>query len=301
MECMGENFVVGQALWCLGDMQGETVKSDTRTLAGRDLSQGVQSRGLKSSRFESCMDDKKPLRTEAETESAAAVARIFEQCPDTIQVKLESFTKYVRRQHLKRFLALYEVFKLAMPVKGSVVECGVFRGFGLMAWAKLSAMLEPENLTRRIYGFDTFEGFPSVREQDRSAFTDARTGDLCSNSYDELNELIREYDRDRFLGHVPKVELIRGDITRTVPHFAASHPHLVVSLLYLDADMYEPTKVALETFLPRMPKGAVVVFDELDNPIWPGETAAAIDAIGLRNLSLRRLDWDPYIAFAVLE
>src|ERR1022692_1806901 len=112
---------------------------------------------------------------------------------------------------------------------------------------------------------------------------------------------IREYDGDRFLGHIPKVELIRGDIIRTVPHFASAHPHLVVSLLYLDADMYEPTKVALETFLPRMPMGAVLAFDELDNPIWPGEALAAIDAIGLRNLRLRRLEWDPYIAFAVLE
>ena len=247
------------------------------------------------------MDDKKALRTESETESAAAVARIFDRGPDTTQIKLENLTKYVRRQHLKRFLALYEVFKLVLPVKGSVVECGVFRGFGLMAWAKLSAMLEPENLTRRIYGFDTFGGFPSIGGPDRSEFTDAKPGDLRSDSYEELTELIREYDRDRFLGHIPKVELIRGDIARTVPEFAASHPHLVVSLLYLDADLYEPTKIALETFLPRMPKGAILAFDELDNPIWPGETVAALDAVGLRNLRLRRLDWDPYIAFAILE
>jgi hypothetical protein len=177
----------------------------------------------------------------------------------------------------------------------------VFRGFGLMAWAKLSAMLEPENLTRRIYGFDTFDGFPSVAQKDQSSFADMHPGDLRANSYDELIELIREYDRDRFLGHIPKVELIRGDITRTVPEFAASHPHLLVSLLYLDADIYEPTKVALETFLPRMPKGAVLAFDELDNPIWPGETVAAMDAVGLGNLRLRRLEWDPYIAFAILE
>ena len=94
--------------------------------------------------------DVKPLRTESERDSAAAVARIFDRCQDSTEVKLENFTKYVRRQHLKRFLALYEIFKLAMGVKGSIVECGVFRGFGLMAWAKLSAMLEPENLTRRI-------------------------------------------------------------------------------------------------------------------------------------------------------
>lgn len=243
----------------------------------------------------------KALRTTTEIQVVQEIESIFNASRDSVAVRLENFTKYVRRQHLKRFLAIYEVFKLVMPVKGSIVECGVFRGFGLMAWAKLSAMLEPENLTRRIYGFDTFEGFPSVGEQDRSAFADANPGDLSSNSYDELTELIREYDRDRFLGHIPKVELIRGDITRTVPEFAASHPHLLVSLLYLDADVYEPTKVALETFLSRMPKGAVLAFDELDNPIWPGETVAAMDAVGLRNLRLRRLEWDPYIAFAVLE
>jgi len=256
---------------------------------------------LETSPAETAVRKEKPLRTAAERDTGRSIERIFLRCSDPIEVKLENFPKYVRRQHLKRFLALYEIFKLAMPVKGSIIECGVFRGFGLMSWAKLSTMLEPENLTRRIYGFDTFDGFPSVGARDQSVFTDAQPGDLCANSFDELTELIREYDRDRFLGHIPKVELIRGDIARSVPEFVASHPHLLVSLLFLDADMFEPTKVALETFLPRMPKGAVLAFDELDNPIWPGETTAAMDAVGLRNLRLRRLDWDPYIAFAVLE
>jgi hypothetical protein len=245
--------------------------------------------------------ESKPLRTQTERDVASRTAEVFAACTDSVEIKLENFTKYVRRQHLKRFLAMYEVFKLAMPVKGSVVECGVFRGFGLMAWAKLSAMLEPENLTRRIYGFDTFAGFPSLVGRDQSPFADARPGDLRADSHDELIQLIREYDRDRFLGHIPKVELIRGDITNTVPDFVVSHPQLVVSLLYLDADLYEPTKIALETFLPRMPKGAVLAFDELDNPIWPGETLAALDTVGLRNLRLRRLDWDPYISFALVE
>jgi Macrocin-O-methyltransferase (TylF) len=247
------------------------------------------------------MEDNKPLRTQIESKSATSVARIFDQCGDSTQIKLENFTKYVRRQHLKRFLALYEVFKLALPVKGSIVECGVFRGFGLMAWAKLSAMLEPENLTRRIYGFDTFQGFPSIQREDQSSFTEAKPGDLCANSYDELTELIHEYDQDRFLGHIPKVELIRGDIPQTVPEFINTHPHLVVSLLYLDADLYDPTKAALSAFVPRMPRGSVLVFDELDNPIWPGETCAALDALGVKNLRLRRMEWDPYISFAILE
>jgi hypothetical protein len=241
------------------------------------------------------------LRTEAEQQTGANIERIFQRCPDRVETKLENFPKYVRRQQLKRFLAMYEVFKRALPVKGSVVECGVFRGFGLMSWAKLSTILEPENLTRRIYGFDTFEGFPDVSDRDRSGFTDAKEGDLCADSYEELLMLIQEYDRDRFLGHIPKVELVRGDMTRTIPQFIETHPHLMVSLLFLDADLYEPTRAALEAFVPRMPKGAVVAFDELDNPLWPGETLALMDSLGVGRLRLERVEWDPYIGFAVIE
>jgi hypothetical protein len=241
------------------------------------------------------------FRTDAEMRVGEQVARIFERSKDSTETKLENFTRYVRRQHLKRFLAMYEVFRLALPVKGSVVECGVFKGFGVMAWAKLSTILEPENLTRRIYGFDTFSGFPAVGEKDRTPVADVRPGTYDSGIYDELLELIAQYDQDRFLGHIPKVELIKGDLTQTVPKFVADHPHLVVSLLFLDCDLYAPTRAALEAFVPRMPRGAVLAFDELDNPLWPGETLALLESLGLRHLRLRRLEWDPYIAFAVLD
>jgi macrocin-O-methyltransferase TylF-like protien len=243
----------------------------------------------------------KPLRTEIERRVGENIERIFLESSDSIEIKLENFTKYVRRQHLKRFIAMYELFKLILPVKGSVIECGVYQGFGLMAWAKLSAMLEPENLTRRIYGFDTFEGFPSVHEKDASEFGAAQRGELSSGCYDELLQLISEYDADRFLGHIAKVELIKGDIVKTLPEFMMRRQHLVVSLLFLDCDLYEPTRVALEQVLPRMPKGAVVAFDELDNPIWPGETSAVVEALGLARHKLRRFEWDPYIAYTVLE
>ena len=106
------------------------------------------------------------FRTEAEQQVGKNIESIFNNCNDSVEIKLENFPKYVRRNHLKRFLAMYEIFKMVLPVKGSVVECGVFKGFGVMTWAKLSTILEPENLTRRIYGFDTFSGFPSVGKKD---------------------------------------------------------------------------------------------------------------------------------------
>lgn len=242
------------------------------------------------------------FRTAAEQAVGPGIARLFEKSPEPLEKKLEAFPKYMKRQTLTRLLAQYEIFKRILGVKGSVVECGVYRGAGLMTWANLSAVLEPNNLTRRIYGFDSFAGFPGVTPRDRGPLSGALTrGTLAADSHGELLQLIRLYDSNRFLGHVPKVHLIKGDARRTIPQFLRSHRHLVVSLLFMDFDLYEPTCVALKHLVPRMPRGAILAFDELDNPLWPGETLAAMDELGLGRLKLERLDFDPYIAFAVVE
>jgi hypothetical protein len=235
---------------------------------------------------------KKPIlpeggfRTEVERQIGQKIARIFSASPDELETKLENFPKYIRRQKLTRFIALYEIFKKILSVKGSIIECGVYRGFGLMTWANLSAVLEPNNLTRRVY---------------KSGVYAPSEGELQADSYEELLELIKIYDSNRFLGHIPKIHLVKGDVTQTVPKFIEENKHLVVSLLFLDMDLYEPTKIAIEYFLPRMPKGAIIAFDELDNPIWPGETMALLNKIGLNKLKLERLEFDPYIGFAEVD
>lgn len=241
------------------------------------------------------------LRTSNEINEAFAIKACFDRNPEPWEKKLENFPKYVRRQNLTRFLALYEIYKRVLPVKGSIIECGVFRGFGTMTWAKLSAILEPVNLTRRIYGFDSFSGFPSLAQVDRvGVAASVQEGDLFADSEQELMELSAINDSTRFLGHVPKVKLIKGDATHTIPSFVQDNPHLLVSLLFMDFDLYEPTKAALEHLVPRMPKGAILAFDELDNPLWPGETMAMLEKCGAGNLRLQRLEFDPYIGFAVI-
>src|SRR5207248_1985086 len=105
------------------------------------------------------------LRNDAEREAAALYAQLFEQSADATAQKLAHVAKYLRRQDLTRVLTHYEIFKRVLGVKGSIVECGVYRGSGLMTWANLSAVLEPTNLTRLVYGFDSFEGFPAVGEK----------------------------------------------------------------------------------------------------------------------------------------
>jgi len=253
------------------------------------------------------MTDKKPaleggFRTTDEQLVGARLREAFERSPDPFEKRIDNFPKYIRRQALTKSLAQYEIFKRVQHVKGSIVECGVLRGGSLFTWFHLSSILEPVNFTRRIYGFDTFAGFPSVAAQDQAPSSQhVSAGGLQSDCYEELLELVRVHDSNRLLNHIDKVHLVRGDAAKTIPAFVETHPHLVVSLLYLDFDLYEPTCAAIDHFVPRMPKGAIIAFDELDNPLWPGETRAALDKLGLNRLRIERLDFDPYIGFATIE
>jgi hypothetical protein len=229
------------------------------------------------------------------------LAKIFQESPDDLETRLSSIFRYARRLQVSRFLSHYELFKLCLPVKGSIVECGVFRGMSLMTWAHLSSVLEPNNINRRIYGFDTFSGFPAVSTADSPERTGAKPGQFAGHSLDELRALFEAYDMDRFMGEIPKVELIDGDVTQSIGPFLDEHPHLVISLLYLDMDIYEPTVTALRQFLPRMHRGSVLVFDELDRPDFPGETLAAMEVLGLNRIRLQRFAWDPHMAYTILD
>ena len=172
--------------------------------------------------------------------------RYFESSTGTLTEKLENFPKYVQQSTLNRFLARYEIFKHTINVPGAIIECGVLFGGGLMAFAHLSSILDPWAVSRRIIGFDTFSGFTNLSEVDRGAGRSlhAVEGGFGVDSYDDLMSCIKIFDQHRFLGHLPKVELVRGDICETVPRYVSDNPHLVVSLLFLDVDVYEPTKVA---------------------------------------------------------
>ncbi len=232
------------------------------------------------------------------------MSNAFLESSQSVSDKLNNFEKYVRRQDLSRFLARYELFKLNQCIKGSIVECGVFHGGGVMSWAKLSSILEPYALDRRVVGFDSFSGFPEIDENDTNhAESNAelkKNGfDAGGGIYEELQCCVKEYDENRFLNHINKVELVKGDATKTIPEFVNNNPHLIVSLLFLDFDIYEPTKVALTHLLPRMPKGAVLAFDEINNPWWPGETIALLESmnLSLNQIEIKRFSFDPNIAY----
>jgi len=231
-----------------------------------------------------------------------SIDSLFNDSPCATFDKLRNFPKYVRRQDIARFLCRFEIFKRQLRVKGSVVECGVHHGGGLMTWAHFSATLEPYNYHRKIIGFDTFEGFPSVAPQDGRS--EHALAGAFGEPYDigtELSASILEFDGNRFLNQKQKIELVKGDANETIPRYLVDNEHLLISLLYLDFDIYRPTVTALSHLLPRIPKGGIVAFDEVNNPDWPGETLALLESLDLKRQRLECLEYEPNISFIQIE
>jgi len=226
---------------------------------------------------------------------------MFEKSKCSTDKKIANFTKYVKRQNLARFMVQYELFKRQLDVKGSIIECGVHNGGGVMAWAKISSILEPYNYHRKVVGFDTFKGFPSIAEIDREN-PKVKTGMFAEDYdvYEELSACIGEYNQNRFIDHIDKIELVKGDANITIPQYIENNKHTLVSLLYLDFDIYEPTKTALDHFLPRMGKGSIIAFDEINNEDWPGETMALLESLNINNHRIESLPFEPNISFIQL-
>jgi len=205
---------------------------------------------------------------------------------------------YMDRQSVTTALTRIKLFEKILEVQGSIVECGVFQANSLFIYAHLSSILEPYNFNRKIIGFDTFEGFRSISDKDPNGINEK---DFANTNLDHLKTWAKIFDENRAVSHIPKIELIKGNAINTIPKYVHDNPHLIISLLYLDFDIYEPTSVALKNFLPLVPKGGIIGFDELNSKKWKGETIALKENIVLENIKLKRFYFDPWVSFYEVE
>lgn len=207
---------------------------------------------------------------------------------------LQCFPIFVRRNSLRRFLAHYDLFQRTINLPGDIVEIGVFRGLSLMSFANFLEIRCMGDRAKRVWGFDNFEGFTKLAAQDGPEYADRDkvvSGYNPNRYYQELVDAIDLFDSDRFVSWKERVHLVEGDATKTIPQFVTDHPGLRISLLHLDVDMYEPTKVALEHLYSRVVPGGVIVFDEYGILEWGGESTAAEEFLADKKEVLRKFEW----------
>lgn len=199
------------------------------------------------------------------------------------------------RQVVTEMITRYELFSMAKEVSGAIVECGVARGNNLLLFSHLSSILEPHAINRRIVGFDTFAGFRSIGGKGDP--TDISEKDFSDTSEELILQAIDLFDMNRAAGHMKRTEIVKGDATQTIPEYVKEHPEMTIALLYIDFDLYHPTRTALEHLYPLVCRGGIVVFDEINYEKFAGETAALKDVLDIGSLRLKRFYHDPLVGY----
>jgi hypothetical protein len=126
-------------------------------------------------------------------------------------------------------------------------------------------------------------------------------GKFAWPKFEELENEIELFEKSKVLNHINKISLIKGDVKKTIDEFVEENPYLVISLLYLDFDLYEPTLEIIKKLYPFMPKGSIIAFDELCNDLFVGETIAVLETIGINNLRIKRFEFGVAMSYAVIE
>lgn len=183
-----------------------------------------------------------------------------------------------------RLLAHYELFKMVSNIPGAIVECGVFKGASLARFAMFRELFENTH-SKKIIAFDTFGKFPKTKfSQDENRLKlFLKEAGKESISKPQLMEVLKKKKIEK------NIELVKGDITKTVPQYLKSHPELRISLLNLDTDVYEPAVTILENLYPRIVKGGILILD--DYGIFPGETKAAEEYFKDKKVEIKKFSF----------
>jgi hypothetical protein len=241
-------------------------------------------------------------RSDNEMERRSGLYDLMMNAPIPPQELLSNMLLFLPNKEFARMLFIHEIYKMILPVHGSIMEFGVRWGNNQALFSAFRAVYEPYNQNRRIIGFDTFEGFPSVASEDGGEEYIEVGAFAVTKKYETfLEQVLHTRLNEGAKMPTDSIELVKGDASVTVPNYLANHQETVIALAYFDFDLYKPTKDCLEAIKPYLTKGSVVVFDELNFAGFPGETQALREAMGLDKYALRHLPTSSARAYMVIE
>lgn len=224
-----------------------------------------------------------------------------EQFKDITEPKFWELYDLVKDQTMVSVPNLYYLFRsinyiLENDIPGDFVECGVWRGGCSMLAAKMFA--DAGVTDRDMYLFDTFEGMSEPTENDVDFRSVTAETQLKSKKSTHRNsiwcianlEVVRQnmestgYDMN-------KIHFVEGKVEDTLKDKSYTEK---ISILRLDTDWYESTKMELVKLYPSLQKGGVLIIDDYGH--WQGSRKATNEYFEENNLHplLVRIDYTCY-------
>lgn len=187
---------------------------------------------------------------------------------------------FAGHMNMARFLALYETFRKTMGLAGHIAEVGVWKGAGMMYFAKLLKIFEPES-SALVHGFDWYKGTVWGPDEltdkvqgliKKSPTSDEETRRKSDREARELHKQVCKLIELQDLGNI--VHLHNLDVRTELGAFFEQHPHIQFRIVFMDIGSYEATSACLPYFWPRLLPGGIMILDQFNHEMSPGETRA---------------------------
>jgi len=149
----------------------------------------------------------------------------------------------------------------ALKVDGDFVECGVFKGF---CSGVILKYLDFQNVPKRAYLYDTFEGLPEKTSTDEERRMWNYSKYDPEAIYIGVLEKFSRYDN---------VSVIRG----IVPDSFAEEVPEKISFLHIDMNSVQAEILALQHLFDRVTPGGIIVFDDFGWMCNAGQMSAELE------------------------
>jgi len=244
----------------------------------------------------------KQYASATEQAERSRLLELFKNCPIPDEEILLNLGLFIRRQSLTRILFMHEIYRKQVDVHGVVMEFGTRWGQNLALFESFRGIYEPYNHNRKLIGFDTFAGFPSMHAKDGKADIASKGQYAVTDKYEEyLEQILAYHEQESPVSHIQKFKLIKGDASVELEKYLTDNPETIISLAYFDFDIYKPTKKCLQLIKKHITRGTVLGFDELGVHDFPGETLAFHEELGLQNHRIIRSPYSSVNSYIVIE
>tara|TARA_E500000178_G_C16992251_1_gene741407 strand:+ start:122 stop:838 length:717 start_codon:yes stop_codon:yes gene_type:complete len=173
-------------------------------------------------------------------------------------------------------------------ISGDFVECGVWKGGNIIL---MKEMMKKNQNFKKIFCYDTFEGMPRPSKEDAkyngkdalNIFNEHKEKNkgFCSSPLEEVKENII-----RSSGNIDDILFIEGMVEKTL--LDESNLPEKISILRLDTDFYESTKIEMEILFPRLVNNGILIID--DYGFWKGAKQAIDEYFKDKKPFLIRID-----------
>lgn len=191
--------------------------------------------------------------------------------------------------HEPAFRMNLELVNTVKEIKGSIVECGVWRG-GMIA-----AMAEIFGSNRNYYLFDSFEGLPAAKQIDGIAALNWQANSNNPGYHDncraEMDYAIKAMEM-ALPGSEKNVFIKKGWFHETM---VAENLPDEIAVLRLDADWYDSTMTCLSALFNRVVSKGLIIID--DYYTWDGCSRAVHDFLSMNQCAERVFQWNNIVAF----